>query len=148
MPNKYYANVKFKQTACQICGNSLNGVQPGDTLNADILINPREDVDCRGVWIEIALMETGHGSPYEKRLQNIEIHKGAMRRGEPIPHSISFQVPKRLPPTYHGDYVKFRWIIRIRIDVPLWFDDRDEYEFIVIPRIVKDVAEAAQYETL
>ncbi|MCD4782694.1 MAG: hypothetical protein K8T10_02570 [Candidatus Eremiobacteraeota bacterium] len=137
MAKKYELEVNFALPQHIIRGMTLEGVQPGGMLEGEIILTPFEEVNCRGVWLEIGYREGGNGTPYEDRLLETMICKGRLHANESFSHHLLYQLPDNVPISYTGDYVKIEWYIRIRIDIPFWFDTREEFPFRVIPRILR-----------
>ena len=141
MADKYKLEVNFAIPNYEIHGTTVEGVQPGERLEGEVLFHPFEDVNCRGVFIEIGHHEKGRGTPYENRLVQSMIFEGSLRRNQPFSHHILFQIPDSVPPSYSGEYVTIEWFVRIRLDIPFWFDKREEFPFKVIPKLVKSKEE-------
>lgn len=141
MAKNYEAKVNFIIPRHEVGGRTLVGVQPGETLQGELILESKEDINCRGVWIEIECKETGNGTNSYTRVHESKIFEGALRKDEQISHQISFQIPLGMPLTYAGQYVRFQWVVRLRIDIPLWFDPREEFEFTVLPRLVRSKEE-------
>lgn len=136
MPDKYDLTVNFALSNYEVRGVSLNGIMPGQILEGEALLNPYEDVNCRGLWLEIGYWDRGRGTPHENRLVQDMFYQGNLQRNQAISHRIQFQIPDRGPVTYAGENVNIDWFVRIRVDIPMWFDKRYEYPFNVIPRFI------------
>jgi len=46
------------------------------------------------------------------------------------------RVPAGGPVSFQGRYVKMDWMVRVRVDIPIWRDKVLELPFIVTPRLV------------
>jgi hypothetical protein len=136
MAEKYKIEVNLDLPRHQAGDRTLTGIQPGGRLEGEMILTPYEDVNCRGVWLEIGYNEGGFGSPHEERMVEAKIFEGNLKKNVPVAHQIIFQVPENAPMSYHGEYVKIEWYVRARIDIPLWFDKREEFHFNVIPKLV------------
>jgi len=137
MAKKYSLEVNFSLPRYEVGEVTLTGVQLGHQLEGEVMLISGEDINCRGIWMEIGYHERGNGTPQEGRLEQIMIFKGNLLKGKPFVHRILFDVPPTAPMTYSGEYIKYIWFVRIRIDIPFWFDKREEFEFAVIPRLVR-----------
>lgn len=136
MADKYDLQVNFALPKYTVRGITLEGVMPGETLEGEILLKPFEDVKCRGLWLEIGFWDRGQGTPNENRLLETKIHEGDLRKNQPFSYHLQFEIGPGAPPTYLGQSVKIEWFVRVRVDVPLWFDKRHEFFFNVLPHIV------------
>lgn len=135
--NKYSLEVNFIIPRYEVRGITIEGVQQGQTLEGEVILKPYVDMNCRGVWMEIGYMERGQGSHEENRMLENMIFEGSLQQNRPLSHHILFKIPENAPPTYKGEIVEIAWFVRIRIDIPFWFDKREEFEFMVIPRFAK-----------
>jgi len=146
MGNKYNLEVNFATPQYVVRGMTLEGVQPGGILEGEIILTPFEKINCRGVWLEIGYEEKGQGTPAGEMFLQIMIYKGELQANESFSHHLVYQLPPNAPITYMGDYVQIHWYVRIRIDIPFWFDIREEFPFRVIPRILKSRDEFGDYQ--
>lgn len=42
-----------------------------------------------------------------------------------------YVVPVNAPPTYNGQALKSKWFVKVKIDIPFWFDKNIEKEVVV-----------------
>ena len=139
MSKKYDLNVNFILPRYQIKEHSLQGIQLGGTLEGEVVMVPFEDVNCRGVWVEIGYHGRGKGSPYTNKLSEKMVYQGKLVQNQPVSHQILFTIPYDSPVTYQGDYVTIDWYVQVRIDIPFWFDVREEFPFRVLPCFAEDI---------
>lgn len=136
MPNNKY-DIKFliNPQKYNIAGNIIEGTPVGQDITGKILLNPYIDIKCRGLWLEIGYREHGNGTPYENRLFNEKFYDGPLTKYSQIEKPFKFTIPSSGPITYNGHYVKIDWFVRLRIDIPIWPDPREQLNFKVIPAI-------------
>lgn len=136
MAEKYRLEVNLIQPQYHVDNVTVEGIQIGDNLEGEVILSVMENVNCRGVWIEIGYHDRGSGTPNENRLIQTMIFEGELRRNQNYSHHILFQIPERGPTSYQGKLVKIEWFVRIRIDIPYWFDKRKEFYFNVLPKFI------------
>lgn len=137
MSEKYDLTTKIEINKHKMGEKTIEGICIGETLNGEISLTPYSDINCRGLWLEIGYNERGNGTPHESRLLQTMFYQGQLKKDLPVNHRFSFVIPPNGPITYKGTYVNFIWYIRVRIDIPFWFDKREEKEFTVLPKIQK-----------
>jgi len=146
MADNYSLSITVNENEYTLRQKQVKGTSVGDTLSFNVRLEPHEDIKCTGVWLEIGYHERGNGSLHDERLVQKMFYTGELRRFNAIDQDFVYDIPSEGPITYTGTYVKFNWYIRIRIDIPLWFDPREEREFIVLPRIMESEEEMDEYE--
>ncbi len=45
--------------------------------------------------------------------------------------TFEYTIPKNAPQTYNGQALRSRWFVKVKIDIPFWFDKNIEKEVIV-----------------
>lgn len=133
MNRKYDLSVNLITPQYHIKGQDLRGIMVGDRLEGEVVLIPFEDVNCRGVWMEVGYKANGKGTPHTEKLFENMIFQGKLTREQPLAHHIQFDVPANAPVSYAGGYVRIEWYVQIRIDIPFWFDIREEFPFRVLP---------------
>lgn len=133
MSNKYDLSVNLIMPQYQVKGQDLKGVQVGGRLEGEVVLVPFEEVNCRGVWLEIGYNAKGKGTPHTEKLFENMIFQGKLSREQPLAYQITFDIPAKAPVSYAGEYVRIEWFVQIRIDIPFWFDIREEFPFRVLP---------------
>jgi hypothetical protein len=136
MADKYSIAVNFALPRYNIKGRTLEGVFPGEKLDGEIVLKSLCDINCRGVWLEIGYIEKGNGSPHEERMVEVMFHKGTLAKNQIITQGLNFHIPDNAPVSYKGKYFEILWFVRARVDIPMWFDDRKEFHFNVLPFMV------------
>lgn len=139
MADKYKLDVNFYLPRYNVRGKTLKGLQPGGTLEADIELTAYEEVKIRGIWLVIGWGEKGRGTPSEHRLVEEMIYHGSLFPRDRFDHHVNFRIPENANVTYCGNYVTVEWFIRIRLDVPFWFDKRENFPFMVLPRMYRSL---------
>jgi hypothetical protein len=134
---KYELIVDFEQPSYKIRGMTITGLQPGERLKGKIVLTPNEDIKCRGVWVEVGFSCTGNGTPHEDLRINKMFHNGSLVKSQPVSYQLNYRIPNRGPMSYKGKIVEITWFIQVRVDIPLWFDDRKKFPFYVIPNMFK-----------
>lgn len=142
MGERYELKINLVIPRYQIRGITLEGLQPGESLEGEVILTPREEINCRGVWLEIGWFDRGKGTSHENRLMEAMFFQGKLKAGETLAHRITFAIPKEAPVSYAGQLVTVEWYVRVRIDIPFWFDIREERYFRVIPHLVRERDEA------
>jgi hypothetical protein len=146
MADNYSLTVTVNEHVHTLGNTKLTGTSVGDELSFHIRLEPHEDIKCSGVWLEIGYHEGGNGSLHDERLVQKMFYTGELRRFNVIDQDFLYDIPSEGPISYAGTYVKFNWYIRIRIDIPLWFDPREEREFRVLPRIMESEDDMDGYD--
>ncbi|MBI2267407.1 MAG: hypothetical protein HYU64_19945 [Armatimonadetes bacterium] len=116
-------------------GKRVEGICLGSQLQGTVHFTAVENVNARGLHLEIGYNEHGNGTPCEHQLIDTMFFKDDLVAGQPMEHRFVFPIPDDGPVTYHGKYVNFDWFVRIRVDIPFWPDKREKFPFIVLPRI-------------
>ena len=107
----------------------------GETRRFRLWVQTNEALNGRGVLCWVGCRIHGSGTDEEITLHAEQtIHEGALNPGQPVSFPIEVSVPGSGPVSYVGRYVKLEWVVRVRIDIPLWFDKRMYVPFIVTPR--------------
>lgn len=146
MADNYSLSITVNEHEYTLGNTKLTGTTVGDKLSFHIRLEPHVDIKCRGVWLEAGYQEGGNGTNHEERIVQEMFYTGELRRFNVVDQNFSFQIPAEGPITYSGTYVNFTWYIRIRIDIPLWFDPREQKEFRVLPRIMVNEDDSGEYE--
>ena len=108
---------------------------PGDTIQATVTLVADQDVHARGVQIWCGCQV--HGSGTAETVDLVPEHfcmEGDVQAGQPIVGRVEATLPTDAPVSYQGRRVKFDWCIRMRVDIPIWRDQRIEFPFLVMPR--------------
>ncbi|MDQ7822587.1 MAG: hypothetical protein RDV48_07295 [Candidatus Eremiobacteraeota bacterium] len=135
MAGSYELRVKIDEKYHRLGDIEVSGTPCGGSFEGDIVLIPSEDVNCRGLWLEIGYKEGGMGTPHDQQMVQEMFFHGNLIRNNPVEKHFAFKVPREGPVTYKGSYAKFEWYVRVRIDIPFWFDKREEREFTVLPRL-------------
>ena len=114
-------------------------IPAGETRELQLTLQAREGVNCRGVYCWIGCRIHGRGTGEEIVLYREQmIHEGPLPAGQPIQCPIAVTAPATGPLTFQGHYIKIDWMLRIRLDMPLWVDERIPVPFIVSPRLATE----------
>lgn len=126
-------NLQFQTQRYNAAGEPV--YEPGDQVAGSVTIVPDQDANVRGVQMWIGCRIHGSGtSEAVDLLPEQFIHQGPLQAGMPINASFSVQLPENAPLSYHGRRIRFDWEVRLRIDVPIWPDQRSGFGFAVVPR--------------
>ncbi len=111
-------------------------VQAGQTLTGELTLRVPHDVNARGVLLEVSCKVHGRGTDEKvAAIEESKIYEGDLRAGQDLQVPFEAHISGAGPCTYHGRYIKMDWAVRVRIDVPMWFDKRYEFPFTVVPRV-------------
>jgi hypothetical protein len=112
-------------------------VPAGTTRELKLTLEAQEPVHCRGllVWIGCMIGGKGHGEKLALCKEE-SVYAGDLLPGRPIEAPIRLVVPPTAPVTYFGSYVRFQWVVRVRVDIPVWRDRTVELPFVVTPQAV------------
>lgn len=117
--------------------NGLYVVAAGETLKLELNVETSSNIHCRNVlcWAGCKI----HGSGSEEKVTVLEWHpilEGDFNAGMVINRTLDVRVPAGGPVSFQGRYVKMDWMVRVRVDIPIWRDKVLELPFIVTPRLV------------
>ena len=119
-------------------------IELGETLRGVASVYSDEAINCRGVLLWVGCKVHGSGTDEKvNALQESHIHQGPVPAGEWLKVGFEVRIPRDAPPTYRGRYVKCDWQAVLRIDIPMWFDRRFEFSFVVLPRARRSPGEDA-----
>jgi len=143
---KYSLSINLEEQEYTFGQTRVKGTSVGDTLVFHIRLEPQADIKCKGVWLEIGYQERGNGTSHDERIVQEMFYTGDLRHFNVVNQKFTFRIPIEGPISYSGTYVNFTWYVRIRIDLPLWFDPREQKEFKVLPRITESEEDIDGYE--
>lgn len=122
------------QAADGATAQGLPAMSVGATRKLNLTLRTDEDIHCRGVLCWVGSRIHGSGTDEEVVLdEEYLIHEGDFRMAHPISHSITVSIPSSGPVTFIGRYVKCEWMVRVRVDIPLWRDKRIQLPIVVTP---------------
>lgn len=118
--------------------DALPVVGAGATREFNLTLQTSEDINCRGIRCWIGCRLHGRGtSEYAVLSKDVPVHQGVLRAGQTLNLPLSVQIPPTGPVTYAGRYVNFEWLIRVNLDIPLWWDRHVEVPFVVTPQLMQ-----------
>jgi len=101
-----------------------------------VTVQTTGDIHCRGVLCWVGCRIHGSGSTEEVALQDWHtIHEGDFGSGQVIDRSLDVEIPAGGPASFRGRYIKCDWMVRVRVDIPVWRDKVLELPFVVTPRL-------------
>jgi hypothetical protein len=110
-------------------------IELGETLRGVVSVYSEEEVGCRGILLWVGCKVHGRGTDEQiDALPETHIHMGPLPAGEWVKAGFEVRVPHRAPVSYQGRYIKCDWQAIVRLDIPLWFDRRFPFNFVVLPR--------------
>lgn len=117
--------------------DGLYVVAAGDTLRLELSVETDSNIHCRNVlcWAGCKI----HGSGSEEKVTVLDWHpilEGDFNAGMVINRTLEVKVPASGPVSFQGRYVKMDWMVRVRVDIPVWRDKVLELPFIVTPRLM------------
>jgi hypothetical protein len=62
------------------------------------------------------------------------VWSGDLAPMQPVETPIRLVVPRSGPVTYIGEHLRCDWLVRVRVDVPIWRDRVLELPFVVTPQ--------------
>jgi len=115
-----------------------------DNVQCVVEVLPKSDANLRKIEIELFCQETAVSrgttdSYYNKKIfSDIRVPKKnfEIRRGMSLKFMEDFKLPEFSTPTMEAENHWVKWLLRVRLDVPLWPDTREELELIVLPFLV------------
>ncbi|MFQ5810922.1 MAG: hypothetical protein ACE5JM_14995, partial [Armatimonadota bacterium] len=152
IPEEWLANAKLRDKTHQMRGvhaeleardgaivQGLPAMSVGATRKLNLTVRTDEDIHCRGVQCWVGCRIHGSGTSEEAALEEEHlIHEGDFRAGLAINRTISVTIPPYGPVTFIGRYVKCEWMVRVRVDIPVWRDKRIELPIVVTPRLTAE----------
>lgn len=131
--------VTLNEREIESLGEAYVGFHPGDDVEGTFRFTPGKSYNnCRGLQLEAGFKEHGQGSGSEHRLVDERVYEGPLTAGRMVERSFRFKLPGDGPITYAGHNVNFTWFVRIRIDIPMWFDKREEHHFRVLAHCIPE----------
>jgi hypothetical protein len=114
----------------------LPAIPVGGRCRLNITVHTDSEFHCRGVrcWIGCRVHGSGSEDTCELWAEQF-IHEGDILAGHTISHSVDIAAPDRGPVSFQGRYVKCDWLVRVRVDIPVWRDKRLDLPFLVTPRL-------------
>lgn len=115
----------------------------GDKIDCIVKVSPKSDALLRKIEMELYCQETaisrGKTDTYfqkkvysEERSPEKDIR---ITKGQVLEYNEVFQLPALCTPTMFGHNHQVEWFFRVRLDVPLWPDTREEVSLKVLPAI-------------
>jgi len=114
----------------------------GDTIEAIIALTVEQDLKVEGMYVELLgaakyePIEEGISSfsqiPEYHREKKILASKSAVKAGAPYIYEVTFKVPKYVPPTYRGNVIGIKWLIKASCDIRMAPDISAEVEIPVL----------------
>ncbi|MFO7684215.1 MAG: hypothetical protein R6X34_29650 [Chloroflexota bacterium] len=108
--------------------------QPGSWLKGRATIFTDSDINCKQVTAQLIWHTEGRGTRFQEKVENVALHKGALRAGLPNSFEFEFLLPND-PWSYEGHYVSIVWEIMVDIDVAWGVDIRGSTQFVMRPRL-------------
>lgn len=116
--------------------NGLYVVACGESVKLDLSVETASNIHCRNVlcWVGCKV----HGSGSEEKVAVLDWHsilEGDFNAGLVLNRTLDVRIPDTGPVSFQGRYVKMDWMVRVRVDIPIWRDKVLELPFIVTPRL-------------
>jgi len=121
--------------------------EPGDNVEGKAILRIDKPTKIRNIRLQVIGLEktsvtvshgkystTYYGKNYIINLKRNLENKNELQPGE-HQYPINFQIPKNALPTYSGINAEVFYIIKVRADVPLWFDVKTQKRFRVLYNI-------------
>jgi hypothetical protein len=110
-------------------------VAAGTTRELRLIVEAQEPVHCRGLRVWIGCRLSGRGVTERIELFREEaVWSGDLAPMQPVETPIRLVVPRSGPVTYIGEHLRCDWLVRVRVDVPIWRDRVLELPFVVTPQ--------------
>lgn len=108
--------------------------QPGDRVSGTCTLVPDRDARTRGVqlWIGCRIHGSGTAETFDLAPESF-VFQGDLQSGVPVVARFDAEIPVHAPVSYQGRRIKFDWEVRLRVDIPIWPDQRLEFPFLVEP---------------
>ncbi len=121
-------------------GPLISGVpalRAGGSQRLELRVLSTGDIHCRGLRLWVGCRIHGSGSEEKIALVNDEfIHEGDLTSGTMVTRSVEVAVPEGGPVSFAGRYVKCDWIVRVRVDIPIWRDKCLDLPLVVTPHLL------------
>lgn len=101
-------------------------VRRGEVLKGNVVISLEKEVNCRNLFISFDNILTYHNPCVRDfsgwSIQNSQVFssKGKGLCNTIIP--VEFRIPEKAPPSYAGRALNSRWLVTVKIDIPLSTD--------------------------
>ncbi|MCC7494467.1 MAG: hypothetical protein IT204_19070 [Fimbriimonadaceae bacterium] len=113
--------------------------RPGDRIRGRVALAPEHDAHTRGVQLWLGCAIHGSGSPeHYSLIEEHFIYEGDLTAGLPVNAEFSTVLSELAPLSYQGRRIKFDWQLILRVDIPIWPDQRLTYPFVVLPAERRD----------
>ena len=106
---------------------------PGDVVRGSTALLPKEDMNCRSVYIVLQWRTRGRGTAHLKTIQRLDVHQGELKTDWPLTFQFEFMLPNE-PWTYTGHYINIDWEIMVGIDLAWQSDPVQKTMLIVSPQ--------------
>jgi hypothetical protein len=117
--------------------HALPVVAAGETRELNLTLQSSEDINCRGVSCWIGCRLHGRGTDEEVGVSSdVLVHRGGLPAGQSLNVPLSVRIPPTGPVSHAGEHTSFEWIVRVSLDIPLWWDRHVEVPFVVTPRLM------------
>ena len=127
------AEIQFEAPAQTADGTPL--YHPGETVSGTVLYTPDKDQHARGIqlWIGCHIHGSGSSEDFDVVPEHF-IHEGDLSGGQLLTFRFEGRLPSDAPASYQGRRIKFDWLVRLRVDIPVLPDHRTEVPFVVKPQ--------------
>ena len=124
----------------------------GDSIEATVTLTVEQDLKVEEVYVELLgvakyeHVEEGISSfsqiPEYHREKKILASKSTIKAGSPYVYEATLKIPKYTPPTYHGNVISIKWLIKASCDIRLEWDISAELEIPVLIERPRQAPEA------
>ena len=106
----------------------------GDRVAGSVSLWPEHDLGCRGIDLQLCYRTGGRGSPESIEVITERIWTGPVTQGQSVESRFDLLLPPDGPVSYQGKLFHLEWLVRLRLDIPLWKDPADLFPITVRPR--------------
>jgi hypothetical protein len=101
-------------------------VRRGEPLKGNIAISLEKEVNCRNLFISFDNVLTYHNPCVRDfsgwSIQNSRVSSGKSERLCNAIIPVEFRIPENAPPSYVGKALNSRWMVKVKLDIPLAID--------------------------
>lgn len=106
--------------------------RPGTLISGRVEIMPKQNLDCKGILIELKWFTRGRGEMDEEIVSEKVVQRNVLTAGESLHESFSFLLPSK-PWSFNGRYLNLVWVVHVKLLLPFKTDAEANLPFVMAP---------------